>query len=221
MPDRCLLGPLSLLEQAIRNLKTKGTQIVDSEGHDSIGQTRVKIVLSPNPAFSMVRVIDARTGSLMPDITEISVFSMQGKKMLSNSSQFDISSLPNAPYIIKISTANSSPTYLKLLKMSSKNWFLVFWAASSYSKKRLPQDPLRIRPYPCLHPTPKCNVMLQIRESFANSVGVTRKENTLHTISEKWEEMKKIPMQHAVNNNLAQKWHPPDRKEEWKMQKIF
>ena len=92
--------------------------MADSKDPDSIGQTREKIVLSPNPASSLVCVIDARTGSLMPDITEISVFSMQGKKMLSlsNASHFNVSSLPNAPYIVKISTANSSPTYLKLLK---------------------------------------------------------------------------------------------------------
>ena len=112
LADWCYSTGLKIIQILPINDTISSLGLQDSYPYKSIS------VKALNPASSLVRVIDARTGNFMPDITEISLFSMQGKKILSlpNTSQFDVSSLPNAPYIVKISTSNTPPVYLKLLK---------------------------------------------------------------------------------------------------------
>lgn len=71
--------------------------------------------LEPNPATGAVRVV-GRTNLPKDDISLIEVFTMHGQKVLSaeSSDRFDISTLPQGSYIVKVVSGRQE--YLKLIK---------------------------------------------------------------------------------------------------------
>ena len=73
--------------------------------------------LEPNPATGAVRVV-GRTNLPKDDISLIEVFTMHGQKVLSaeSSDHFDISTLPQGSYIVKVVSMSGRQEYLKLIK---------------------------------------------------------------------------------------------------------
>lgn len=74
--------------------------------------------LSPNPTSGKVTVMDAATDSPALDIKEISVLSLLGTPLLvrPGGEQFDISSLPQGSYMVKITSLHGSVEHLRLVK---------------------------------------------------------------------------------------------------------
>lgn len=79
---------------------------------------RTRYTLQPNPTTGMVYVTDVATGTLANDIKEVTVMSLLGTTLLqhSGSAGFDVSTLPQGSYLVKIVSHGGIMEHLRLVK---------------------------------------------------------------------------------------------------------